>query len=100
MELIILLVVIGVILAVVVGIYNGLVNRRNRIDEALDVAVRPTIEALLAVEDERDRLPDLLGLTGVVDWTFPEVCHRGASADSTAAERLPRPRLPAQITRR
>jgi LemA protein len=34
-ELIILLVVVGVILAFVVGIYNGLIGRRNRIDEAL-----------------------------------------------------------------
>jgi LemA protein len=35
MELIVLLVVVGVILLFVVGIYNGLVSRRNRIDEAL-----------------------------------------------------------------
>jgi len=35
MELIILLVVVGVIIAFVVGIYNGLVSRRNRIEEAL-----------------------------------------------------------------
>ncbi len=35
MELVILLVVVGVILALVVGIYNGLIGRRNRIDEAL-----------------------------------------------------------------
>ena len=34
-ELIVLLVVVGVIIAVVVSIYNGLVTRRNRIDEAL-----------------------------------------------------------------
>ena len=35
MELIILLVVVGVIALFVVSIYNGLVGRRNRIDEAL-----------------------------------------------------------------
>jgi LemA protein len=35
MELIILLVVVGVIALFVVGIYNGLIGRRNRIDEAL-----------------------------------------------------------------
>jgi LemA protein len=35
MEIIILLVVVAVIVAVVVGIYNGLIGRRNRIDEAL-----------------------------------------------------------------
>jgi LemA protein len=35
MELIVLLVVVGVIVAFVIGIYNGLVGRRNRIDEAL-----------------------------------------------------------------
>src|SRR5215207_6809239 len=35
MELIVLLVVVGVILLFVVSIYNGLVSRRNRIDEAL-----------------------------------------------------------------
>jgi LemA protein len=35
MELIILLVVVGVIVLFVVGIYNGLIGRRNRIDEAL-----------------------------------------------------------------
>src|SRR5262245_8505107 len=35
MELIILLVVVGVILLFVISIYNGLVSRRNRIDEAL-----------------------------------------------------------------
>ena len=34
-ELIILLVVVGVIVLFVVGIYNGLIGRRNRIDEAL-----------------------------------------------------------------
>ena len=34
-ELLILLVVVGVIVLFVVGIYNGLVGRRNRIDEAL-----------------------------------------------------------------
>ena len=35
MELIVVLVIVIVIVAVVVGIYNGLVTRRNRIDEAL-----------------------------------------------------------------
>jgi LemA protein len=35
MELIIVLVIIVVIVAIFVGIYNGLVTRRNRIDEAL-----------------------------------------------------------------
>jgi LemA protein len=35
MELLIVLVIVIVIVAVVVGIYNGLVTRRNRIDEAL-----------------------------------------------------------------
>jgi LemA protein len=35
MELVILLIVVGVIALFVVGIYNGLVQRRNRIDEAL-----------------------------------------------------------------
>ena len=34
-ELLILLVVVGVIVLFVVGIYNGLIGRRNRIDEAL-----------------------------------------------------------------
>src|SRR5438309_4167069 len=35
MEIIVLLIVVGVIAAFVVGIYNGLIGRRNRIDEAL-----------------------------------------------------------------
>ena len=35
MELIILLIVVGVIALFVIGIYNGLIGRRNRIDEAL-----------------------------------------------------------------
>ena len=35
MELIIVLVIVIVIVAIFVGIYNGLVTRRNRIDEAL-----------------------------------------------------------------
>ncbi|HUQ44176.1 MAG TPA: LemA family protein [Candidatus Limnocylindria bacterium] len=35
MELIILLVIVGAIALVVIGIYNGLISRRNRIDEAL-----------------------------------------------------------------
>jgi LemA protein len=35
MELIIVLVVVGVIALFVIGIYNGLIGRRNRIDEAL-----------------------------------------------------------------
>src|ERR1044072_9922875 len=34
-ELIIVLVVVGVLIALVIGIYNGLIGRRNRIDEAL-----------------------------------------------------------------
>jgi LemA protein len=34
-ELIIVLIIVGVVLLFVVGIYNGLVGRRNRIDEAL-----------------------------------------------------------------
>jgi len=35
MELIVLLVIVGVIALFVIGIYDGLVGRRNRIDEAL-----------------------------------------------------------------
>jgi LemA protein len=35
MELIIVLVVVGVVALFVIGIYNGLIGRRNRIDEAL-----------------------------------------------------------------
>ena len=35
MELIIVLVIVGVVIAFVISIYNGLINRRNRIDEAL-----------------------------------------------------------------
>jgi LemA protein len=35
MELIVILVIVIVIVAIFVGIYNGLVTRRNRIDEAL-----------------------------------------------------------------
>ena len=35
MELLIILVIVIIIVAVLVGIYNGLVTRRNRIDEAL-----------------------------------------------------------------
>jgi LemA protein len=35
MELLIILVIVIVIVAILVGIYNGLVTRRNRIDEAL-----------------------------------------------------------------
>ena len=34
-EFIVLLIVVGVIALVVIGIYNGLISRRNRIDEAL-----------------------------------------------------------------
>jgi LemA protein len=35
MELIVLLIVVGAIALFVIGIYNGLIGRRNRIDEAL-----------------------------------------------------------------
>ena len=35
MEIIVLVIVVVVILAFVVGIYNGLIGRRNRVDEAL-----------------------------------------------------------------
>ncbi|MFL5725033.1 MAG: LemA family protein [Chloroflexota bacterium] len=35
MELIVVLIIVGVLVALVIGIYNGLVQRRNRIDEAL-----------------------------------------------------------------
>jgi hypothetical protein len=62
----------------------------DRIDEALDLPVRAPIDADLAVEDERWMLLACRYrhvLSGVVDWTFPEVCHRGGGTDSTVAER-------------
>jgi LemA protein len=35
MELIVILAIVVVVVLILVGIYNGLVTRRNRIDEAL-----------------------------------------------------------------
>lgn len=83
MELIILLVVIGVILAVVIGIYNGLVNRRNRIDEAL-------AQIQVQLKRRHDLIPNLVNaVKGYMNFeqnVLTQVTEARASAVTAGAQ--------------
>jgi len=77
MELIILLVVVGVIIAFVVGIYNGLVSRRNRIEEALG-------QIQVQLKRRHDLIPNLVnavkGYMGFEQKVLTDVTNARAAA--------------------
>ena len=83
MELIILLVVVGVILAFVIGIYNGLVGRRNRIDEAL-------AQIQVQLKRRHDLIPNLVnavkGYMGFEQKVLTDVTNARASAVTAGAQ--------------
>jgi len=83
MELIIILVIILVIVVVLVGIYNGLVTRRNRIDEALG-----QIEVQL--KRRHDLIPNLVqavkGYMGFEQDVLTRVTEARASAVAAGAQ--------------
>jgi LemA protein len=83
MELIILLVVVGVILAVVIGIYNGLIGRRNRIDEAL-------AQIQVQLKRRHDLIPNLVNaVKGYMQFeqkVLTDVTNARAAAVSAGAQ--------------
>jgi LemA protein len=83
MELIILLVVIGVIAVFVIGIYNGLVTRRNRIDEALG-------QIQVQLKRRHDLIPNLVNaVKGYMQFeqkVLTDVTNARASAVTAGAQ--------------
>jgi LemA protein len=83
MELIVLLVVVGVIALFVIGIYNGLVGRRNRIDEAL-------AQIQVQLKRRHDLIPNLVnavkGYMGFEQKVLTDVTNARASAVSAGAQ--------------
>src|SRR5438046_7109494 len=86
LELIILLVVIGVIVLFVVGIYNGLVGRRNRIDEAL-------AQIQVQLKRRHDLIPNLVNaVKGYMQFeqkVLTDVTNARAAAVSAGAQGVP-----------
>lgn len=83
MELIILLVIVGVILAFVIGIYNGLIGRRNRIDEAL-------AQIQVQLKRRHDLIPNLVnavkGYMGFEQKVLTDVTNARAQAVTAGAQ--------------
>ena len=83
MELIVLLVVVGVIALFAIGIYNGLVGRRNRIDEAF-----AQIEVQL--KRRHDLIPNLVnavkGYMGFEQKVLTDVTNARANAVAAGAQ--------------
>jgi LemA protein len=83
MELIVLLVVVGVIALFVIGIYNGLVGRRNRIDEAL-------AQIQVQLKRRHDLIPNLInavkGYMGFEQKVLTEVTNARAQAVTAGAQ--------------
>jgi LemA protein len=83
MELIILLVVVGVIALFVIGIYNGLIGRRNRIDEAL-------AQIQVQLKRRHDLIPNLVnavkGYMGFEQKVLTDVTNARASAVTAGAQ--------------
>jgi LemA protein len=82
-ELIILLIVVAVIIAAVVGIYNGLVSRRNRIDEAL-------AQIQVQLKRRHDLIPNLVNaVKGYMQFeqkVLTDVTNARASAVTAGAQ--------------
>src|SRR4051812_32217134 len=83
MELIVLLIIVGVIALFVIGIYNGLVGRRNRIDEAL-------AQIQVQLKRRHDLIPNLVnavkGYMGFEQKVLTDVTNARASAVSAGAQ--------------
>ena len=85
-ELIIVLVVVGVIVALVIGIYNGLVQKRNRIDEAL-------AQIQVQLKRRHDLIPNLVNaVKGYMQFeqkVLTDVTNARAAAVSAGAQGVP-----------
>ena len=83
MELIVLLVVVGVIALFVIGIYNGLIGRRNRIDEAL-------AQIQVQLKRRHDLIPNLVNaVKGYMDFeqkVLTDVTNARAQAVTAGAQ--------------
>jgi LemA protein len=83
MELIVLVVVIGAIALFAIGIYNGLVGRRNRIDEAL-------AQIQVQLKRRHDLIPNLVnavkGYMGFEQKVLTDVTNARASAVTAGAK--------------
>jgi LemA protein len=83
MELIVLLVIVGVILLFVIGIYNGLVGRRNRIDEAL-------AQIQVQLKRRHDLIPNLVnavkGYMGFEQKVLTDVTNARAAAVAAGSQ--------------
>ncbi len=83
MELIILLVVVGVLVAFVIGIYNGLISRRNRIEEALG-------QIQVQLKRRHDLIPNLVnavkGYMNFEQKVLTDVTNARASAVTAGAQ--------------
>jgi LemA protein len=77
LELIVLLVVVGAIVLFVIGIYNGLIGRRNRIDEAL-------AQIQVQLKRRHDLIPNLVNaVKGYMQFeqkVLPDVTNAHAAA--------------------
>jgi len=82
-ELIVVLVIVGVVLLFVVGIYNGLVSRRNRIDEAL-------AQIQVQLKRRHDLIPNLVnavkGYMNFEQKVLTDVTEARASAVAAGAQ--------------
>jgi LemA protein len=83
MEIIVLVIIVVVILAFVVGIYNGLVGRRNRIDEAL-------AQIQVQLKRRHDLIPNLVnavkGYMGFEQKVLTDVTNARAAAVAAGAQ--------------
>ncbi len=83
MELIIVLVIVGALLLFVVSIYNGLVSRRNRIDEAL-------AQIQVQLKRRHDLIPNLVnavkGYMNFEQKVLTDVTEARASAVTAGAQ--------------
>jgi LemA protein len=83
MELIILLIVVGVIVVFVIGIYNSLVQKRNRIDEALG-------QIQVQLKRRHDLIPNLINaVKGYMQFeqnVLTQVTEARASAVAAGAQ--------------
>ncbi len=83
MELIVLLVIVGVIALFVIGIYNGLIGRRNRIDEAL-------AQIQVQLKRRHDLIPNLVnavkGYMGFEQKVLTDVTNARAAAVAAGAQ--------------
>jgi LemA protein len=86
MEILIVLVVIVVIAAVLIGIYNGLIGRRNRVDEALS-------QIQVQLKRRHDLIPNLVeAVKGYMQFeqkVLTDVTNARAAAVSAGAQGVP-----------